>query len=495
MLWAEERLGDTLWSAQKRILNALRDHRQVAVMSCHEIGKSYISAVATGWWIDVHPPGSAFVVTSAPSAPQVRTVLWREISRVHTRGKLPGRVNQTEWLLPIGDKEEQVAIGRKPNDYDFTAFQGMHARYFMYIFDEACGMPHDLWEAADSLIANDRGRALAFGNPDDPNSEFANICKPGSGWHVIQIGAFDTPEFTGEPFPQHIKENLIGRLYIESKRRKWAPNWFWVDRDGISSDAEQGVRVIPPEGVDIAESGAFWQSKVLGLFPSNTEEGGLIPLQWIRKAMDRDLEPVGPSELGLDVGGGGDASCAAHRHGPVVRIKWQDFNPDTMATCGKLIRYMQENAVEKAKVDMIGIGRGVVDRARELKGSYPGEVQGIDVGKAPYEQKVNPKKPKQAEEEEEGFFNLRAYLWWHLRKLFESGLIDIDQKDEDLAQELGAIRYKRMSNNKIQIESKADAKKRGIPSPNRAEAVMLSFAPPKPKQTRAIWGSRRFKAA
>jgi hypothetical protein len=105
VLWAEERLGDTLWSAQKRILNALRDHRQVAVMSCHEIGKSYISAVATGWWIDVHPPGSAFVVTSAPSAPQVRTVLWREISRVHTRGKLPGRVNQTEWLLPIGDKE------------------------------------------------------------------------------------------------------------------------------------------------------------------------------------------------------------------------------------------------------------------------------------------------------------------------------------------------------------------------------------------------------
>jgi hypothetical protein len=474
VLWAETRLGDTLWSVQKQILLALRDHRRVAVMSCHEIGKSYISSVATGWWIDVHPPGSAFVVTSAPSSPQVRTILWREIGRVHTRGQLAGRVNQTEWIIPIDGKEEQVAIGRKPNDYDPTAFQGIHARWLMFIFDEACGMPPPLWEAADSLIANERGRALAFGNPDDPLSEFAQVCKPGSGWHVIQVSAFDTPNFTGEWLPKSISEQLIGRTYVEERRRKWAPEWYWVDEQGQPTDWRNGRRVVPPDGKSHDDTGMVWQSKVLGLFPVISEEGGLIPMHWVRRAQSKTIDlPEGRKVLGVDVGAGGDSSCGCLNFGGHVRILWEDKNPDTMATTGKVVQHLQETGAEVAQVDTIGIGKGVCDRGKELKLPF----EPVNVG----EKALNEKQ----------FVNLRSELWWHVRTLFESGMLDIDPKDEELAGELMSIRYKRLSNGKIQIESKLDAKKRGQPSPNRADALMLSCAPEKPKITRAIWGKRR----
>ena len=490
VLWVEEKLGDVLWSKQKEILEAIVRHRKVAVHSCHEIGKSFISAIVVGWWIDTTPPGDAFVVTSAPSGPQVRTILWKEIGRVHTRGNLQGRVNQTEWIVRRDSgKEEQVAIGRKPNDYDPTAFQGIHAPRCMYVFDEACGMPAGLWEAGDSLIANDESRALAFGNPDDPESYFAEICKPGSGWHVIQVGAFDTPNFTGEEIPDRIKRQLIGRLYVEEKRRKWAPNWIWVDREGKPADPETGVRVVPLPGEEGKETGVIWQSKVLGLFPENADEMGLLPRQWIRAAQERDIQPTGAGVLGLDVGAGGDSSCCAYNRNGHIRILWEDRNPDTMQTCGKLLSYLQKVGASLVNVDLIGIGRGIVDRAKELRKP----VVGIDVGKAAYEQKIKSAGKKREEEEDEGYANLRAQLWWNVRQMFERGEIDLDPRDEDLAGELVSIRYKRTSTGKIQIESKLDAKKRGVPSPNRADALMLSTAKEKPKLKRATWGSRRNK--
>jgi len=460
VLWAQERLGDFLWSKQRDILHSLRDNRRTAVQSCHEIGKSYIAADAVAWWLDVHPPGEAFVVTSAPTAQQVRAILWREIGRCHARGKLRGRLNQTEWLMDMGQgKEELVAFGRKPDDYDPTAFQGIHARHVLYVFDEACGIPHMLWEAADSLIANDYSKAFAIGNPDDPLVEFAEICKPGSGWHVIQVGAFDSPNFTGEVIPDKLKDLLIGRTYVEEKRKKWAPDWYW------SAD---GRTVVMPEGAKVTDTNPLWQSKVLGIFPPNSGPESLIPAEWIRAAMHRTLTPSSEArnELGVDVGGGGDSSCGAHNHGGRVRILWEDHNPDTMQTCGNVVQYLRETRATVAKIDMIGIGRGVVDRGVELQLSF----EGVNVGDQPSDYEAR-----------EHFVNRRAELWWNVRELFEQGRIDIDPQDEDLAAELMSLRYKRTSAAKIQIESKDEARRRGVASPNRADAVMLALAPPFPE--------------
>ena len=193
VVWIREVLGETPWSKQREIAMSVRDNRRTAVQSCHDVGKSFIASRIVSWWIAAHPPGEAFVVTSAPTFQQVRAILWREIGKAHAKGNLIGSTTETEWKIG----KELVGFGRKPSDYSPTAFQGIHARYVLVVLDEACGIPESLWDAADTLITNDSSRILAIGNPDDPTSEFAKICQPNTDWHKICISAFDSPNFTG----------------------------------------------------------------------------------------------------------------------------------------------------------------------------------------------------------------------------------------------------------------------------------------------------------
>jgi hypothetical protein len=466
-LWVKDKLNEQIWSGQRKVLHSVSVKRRTAVKSCHEVGKSFIAARAIGWWIDTHPLGQAFVVTTAPTAPQVEAILWREFGRVHSKGDLPGRLNQTEWWIPTNGKDELIAFGRKPADTDPTAFQGIHAPYVLFVGDEACGLPKAILEAADSLVANDNSKVLLIGNPDDPESHFATVCKPGSDYNVIEIGAFDTPNFTGEPIPQMVLDQLIGRTYVEEKRKQWAPNWYWVDRYGARSDSRNGVRCVCPEEEDPIDTDPFWQSKILGKFPKMGDIMSLIPEAWIRAAQERSL-PADEydSEIGLDVGGGGDSTCGALRRGGHVRIKWEDHNPDTMQTCGLAVANRKRFGATRVKVDSIGIGRGVADRAKELNEPFIA----VNVGEAAEGTDLEGKSLS------DFYINKRAQYYWELRERFQEGAIDLDPNDNDLALELSGIRFKRTSSGKIQIESKDEMKKRKMPSPNRAEAVMLAFA-------------------
>jgi len=460
--WVEERLHEELWSLQRIVLRSVQANRRTIVKSCHEVGKSWLAGRIAAWWLDVWPAGTAFVVTTAPSGPQIKAILWREIGRAFMKGKLNGRVNQTEWFMKVDGKEEIVAFGRKPDDYDPAAFQGIHARRVLVLIDEANGVRGPLHEAAESLIANDESKIVMIGNPDDPNGEFFEASKPGSGWSVISISAFDSPNFTGEPLPDAILKQLIGKTYVEEKRRKWAPHWSWT---------EDGKRCIPPEGIDPEtdnNANAMWLSKICGVFPEKTEAGGLIPISWVKAAQLRDLTRTiddGPNELGADIGGGGDDSATCQRRGHVYRIIRSYTEPDTMVQCGNIISDLRTTGASVVKVDKIGVGWGVVNRGQELNKPFIG----INVGEGATEDNTA---------SDERFANLKAELWWNVRDTFERGLVDIDALDDDLAAELCSIRYERMSNGKIKISpKKKDSKGKTLPSPNRAEALMLAMAP------------------
>lgn len=442
--FVNNRLGEFVWSKQREIMESVRDHRRTAVQSCHSAGKSFGAARIAAWWIEGHPPGDAFVATSAPTGPQVKAILWKEIGRAHSRGDLVGRTNQTEWWLkPPGSKEELVAYGRKPADYDESAFQGIHAPRVLVILDEACGMPKSLFDAADTLISNEYSRMLTIGNPDDPSSEFAEVCKPGSGWNVIKISAFDTPNFTDEEVPDLLREVLVSKLWVEEKKVKWG------------------------------EDSHMYKAKVLGQFPDTTTDG-LISMKWIREAQDRDLKPTRPVELGVDVGGGLDKNVIACRRGPHVRIIRKDQDPDTMAQLGRVLQAVKETKATKAKVDAIGIGAGMCHRAAEI---------GSDTTKSANQRKfakaVVPVKVGMPAVESEHFLNLRAEGYWNLRERFREGNVDIDPADEDLVAQLIEIRTKPNSRGVLQLESKEDMKKRTKKkSPDDADAVMLSFLVP-----------------
>lgn len=402
---------------------------------------SWCAARAVCWWLDTHPPGEAFVVTSAPTAAQVRAILWREIGRAHAKGKLSGRLNQTEWWMqPLEGNEEIVAYGRKPADMDPTSFSGIHARYVLVVLDEASGIPVQLWEAADTLLTNDNARILAIGNPES-GTEFEEVCKPGSGWNVIHISYKDTPNFTGEVVPESIRDLLIGPTWVEERRKKWG------------------------------ETNPLYIAKVLGLFPEIRTDGLFQP-KWISQAQRNTLEapstliPYIPNELGVDVGGGRDKSVIAHRLGSRVRIIHRDTNENTMTLLGHVIQKLRDTGATIAKVDRIGIGKGVCDRAAEIvKTREPNwELCRKIVG-------VNVALPANNREE---FINLRAESYWTVRERAETNTLDLDPLDDDLAAQLLDLKWF-PTLGRVQIESKKDIRKRGRQSPDDADAVMLSF--------------------
>lgn len=475
--WVQERLGEYVWSKQRLILESVRDNRRTSVPSCHNAGKSFIAARTACWWIESHPPGEAYVVTTAGTWKQVEVVLWKELRRAHAKGKLRGRTNRTEWVCPIvggdGKAEEIVAFGHRPADTDPTAFHGIHAPYVLVIIDEASDIPKDLWDGADSLTSNEDSRILAIGNPLDPTAEFAETAKPGKGWNVIYISAFDTPNvqkcYSGIP------------VNIDGQEAPCA--WEGSYKDGpICPQCNHPLPVKEPDAdgnptpvPDIARrslvsytwvrekelawgrTNPLFVAKVLGQFPEFNADG-LIPMHWIRAAQERELKPdYSKVHLGVDVGGGGDKNVIACRRGGHVRIVCEDREPDTMKTKDRIMGRINIEGASIAKVDYIGIGRGAVDQALR-EGA---KVIGIEVGRAP---------------NDDGYANLRAEAYWLLRLMFQDGTIDIDPYDEDLAAQLLDLKYETPSG-RIQIESKDSMKRRGKVSPDRADAVMLAMFP------------------
>jgi hypothetical protein len=432
--WMEARLGATLWSKQQQIAEAVQAHRRVAVHSAYETGKSWLAARIVAWWLDQHAPGEAFGVTTATTGSQVKAVLWRELRRAHAAGHLAGRLNQTEWWL----NDEMVAFGRKPADYDPEAFQGIHARYVLVVIDEAAGVPEELFRAAAGLTANEHSRVLAIGNPHDPQSYFATICRPGSGWHVIGIDAFETPNFTGEEVPDTLRDLLISPTYAREL------------------------------AAEVGEDSPVYIAKVRGQFPEDATDG-VVLLSWVRQcqALDRPDAPTLPVELGMDCGAGGDETVLRERRGMVAGRTWRKRTPNWADAVALVLDALDATGATVVKVDSIGIGWGVVGRLEELRreGRHAAQVIGVNVGEA----SASPEK----------FPKLRDQLWWEVgRELSRTHAWDLAAVDDTTVAQLVAPTYTRDSSGRIKVEPKADTRKRLQRSPDDADALLLSYYVP-----------------
>ena len=441
--WFHDKLGHHLWSKQVEILESVRDNRMTAVKSCHGPGKSFTGSGVIGWYMDVHALGTAFAVTTAPSWPQVQAILWREIRRRHREGDLRGRITlDCQWHMgDAGTKradqsEELIAMGRKPADYDEDTFQGIHSRYFLAVLDEACGIPLSLWTSVLALVTNENARVLALGNPDDPNSHFAKICKPGSGWNVIPISVWETPNFTGnydcavcgQYMGDDVLESLVSKIWVETARQEWG------------------------------EGSPTWTAKVEGEFPDVSDEY-LISPALIQFCWERDLPGLGIGRYGVDIARYGvDHSVIYRNRDGVIRLTERWSKADTMTSAGKIRLWLTShgNNTPPATIDIIGVGAGVYDRLREQRLN------------------VAPHQGSQAAANPAKFKNRRSEVWWTFRELMEAGLIDLDPHDETLAAQLGSVKWNVDSAGRIYVETKEDMRERGLPSPDHADAAILS---------------------
>jgi len=216
-------------------------------------------------------------------------------------------------------------------------------------------------------------------------------------------------------------------------------------------------------------------------------EGICIPAKWVKAAIDFQVEPSGEKVAGLDVADeGADANAYIQIYGIAVQHieTWKEG--DTTQTARKAWGYALEDGLDQLNFDSIGVGAGVKGELNSLveKNGAVFTVHGVNSGSSDlpglYEntEKLN----------KDMFANIRAKMWWNLRRRFEKTyevvnkikqhhvdeLISIPN-NTDLISEISQPLKEINDSGKILIESKKKMRIRGIPSPNLADALCLAF--------------------
>jgi hypothetical protein len=185
-----------------------------------------------------------------------------------------------------------------------------------------------------------------------------------------------------------------------------------------------------------------------------------IRVDWVQKARISPVDSKSTLVIGIDPARmGDDRTAIIRRRGRKAFGLETHYNIDTMELAGIIKRIIEKEEPRRVCIDSIGIGAGVVDRLHEL--GYSGIVEGVNVARRAF----IPDKYK----------NLRAELWDLMREwLIQDMPVEIPNSDE-LQTDLCNLGYKYDSSDRLQIESKEDAKKRGLLSPDTSDALMLTF--------------------
>ena len=422
-------LDHDIWSKQEEILRSVAKFSRTSVKACHASGKTFIAAAAAMWWLTRHK--EAVVITTAPTWTQVERVLWGEIHNMIRRSKIDYPI-PAATSLRLGPS--RYAIGLSTNEG--VRFQGYHGNVLI-ILDEAPGILPQIYEAIEGIRAGGDVRVLALGNPVISSGPFYDsFSVKREGWNPITISAFDTPNLEAVTLDQLLK---MSEQELDANPRPYLTTRRWVKEK-------------------FSEWGPFhplWESRVLGNFPLQSEDS-LLSLTWLEQAKLR-TEGDGEVWAGVDVAGPGESETVlCVRRGPriVVLRAWakDDSRGEVLAALGPF-----KSELKGVNVDTVGIGQYFAKHLRDQR--LP--VKDVNVG--------------QAARDKEKFANLKAELYWKLRLRAESGSLAGLTDDRAIAQ-LAAIRYSHNSRGQVVIESKDEARKRGVKSPDRAEAIMLAFA-------------------
>jgi len=396
--------------------------RRISVRSGHGVGKSTVVS-----WIMLHHQILRLpqkTVVTAPTSAQLFDALFAELKTWLL--KLPPALRS---LLDV--KQDRVVLKSAPDESFISArtsraeqpeaLQGVHSEHVLLVADEASGVPEKVFEAAAGSMSGEHATTILLGNPVRGSGFFFDTHhRLSSSWKTMRVSCYDSPR--------------VSQAFIDDMAARYGE-----------------------------DSNAF-RVRVLGEFPL-TDDDTVISLDLVESAMHRDVEtnPHAGIIWGVDVARfGGDSNALAKRQANVllepVRM-WK--GRDLMQTTG-LIKAewdacdLRDRPVE-ILVDAIGLGSGVVDRLREL--GLP--CRGVNVAELPAMG--------------ETYLNLRAELWFKARQWLSGRDCSLPE-DEELRASLVTPKYKFTSNGKIQIESKDDMKKRGLPSPDAGDAFVLTLA-------------------
>ena len=422
VLFVKEVLGADPLPYQAEFLGAIATgERRISIRSGHGTGKSTSASWAMLWYLLMRFPNK--VVVTAPTSGQLFDALFAELKR--WIGELPKPIQE---LLTV--KSDRVELAAAPSEMFISArtsraetpeaLAGVHSDNVLLVVDEASGVPEKVFEAAAGSMSGHNATTILLSNPTRSTGTFYESQTRMSGsWWTRRWSCVDSP--------------LVSDEFVDEMRERYGE-----------------------------ESNAF-RIRVLGEFPL-ADDDTIIPFHLVDAAMSRDIDvdedrrpvwAVDPARFGSD------RTAFCKRVGSVItEIKsWRGL--DLMQTVGRVMaEYEALNPSARPSeilVDSIGVGSGVVDRLRELGAP----VRGVNVAESP--------------SMGETYNNLRTELWFKTKAWLEDRGCKLPQDDELLA-DLTGIRYSFTSSGKMAAESKDQMRRRGLRSPDLADAVCLTMA-------------------
>lgn len=431
--------GPEKWQAD--LLHAVSQHRldnyhrktigfdykvwRSAVSSGHGVGKTALVAWIIYWLMSTSMDTRG--VVTANTANQLQTKTWPELGKWHNLAINKHWFTWTSSSFYYArypeDRQKNYKVDALTVSPENTeAWAGLHneTSVVFVVFDEASGIDHELWNVAEGAFTDGEPFFFCFGNPTQPDGDFADcfINDPDDRWWKRHI---DSREVT------HTNKAHLNDI---------------IKKNGLDSD--------------------FVRIRVLGTFPLKAYDGYIAPAD-VTTAMQREvhLDSGVALVLSIDVARfGDDENVACFRQGTDARsIPWRSWRgQDTIGSAMKIVEMVNQYKPDAIVIESIGPGVGVIDVLR----SWGYKVL-----------EVHPGAPSSRKE----FRNVRAELWSTGREwIAVRGCLPT--MDGDLFKQLTTIRYTNAGQGEavLQMEAKKDMKKRGLSSPDRADALMLSFA-------------------
>ena len=389
-------------------------------------------------------------VITANTESQLTGKTWPEIAKWHrlvafgtdmftfgaTRMESADKAHEKTWRM-----DQVVWSENRPE-----AFAGMHnkGRRLLVIFDEASAVGDVIWETTEGALTDSNTQImwLVFGNPTRNTGRFRDCFEKSSHRWLTQKVDSRTASMTN-------------KVQLEQ----------WVRDYGEDSD--------------------FVRVRIRGEFPrAGTSQ--FIPSDLVYAGMGRDVSATLHDALvmGVDVARfGSDASIISFRRGrDAVSIPWVKLRgADTMEVAARVASLYAEHRPDAVFVDGGGVGGGVVDRLRMLK------VPVIEV-------QFGAKSDRAFNTADTGtvYANKRAEMWGSMRDWLAGGAIP---EDDELARELISVEYgyaAKDGRDAVLLEKKEDMRRRGLPSPDQADALAMTFAfPVAPSDHSKQMGSRK----
>ena len=422
---------------QAKVLNDLAYNEKqkratkISVRSGHGVGKSTIESWAILWFLVTRPFPK--ILCTAPTAHQLHDILWAEASKWLRNSKMLGDI--LEWtyekIYLKGHREEWFAIARTSNKPD--ALQGTHAEHILIIIDEASGVPDVVFEPVLGTLSTNDAKLLMCGNPTQLAGFFYES-------HNDKKDLYITHVINGE------NSSRVDREYI-----KLIAEMFGTDSD-------------------------VYRVRVLGEFPKANPDS-FISLDMINTDFI-DIGDIYSIDLGVDVARfGDDESVIATVFNKLRLSKLNIFqHNDTMELTGQVVNIIKSlnkdypDVRVNVKVDCDGLGVGLYDRLREVINEKSLNARAVECHFGAKGGKVRNSEPI-------SYFNSTGIMWGLIRTKFKEKSLYITE-DSELINQLTNRKYFIESDGDIKLERKEDMKKRGVHSPDRADALALALYEP-----------------